>query len=81
MILELTIFVIVVIVMYIIMHTYKSRKKSVDFYRDTVIAYKVGLIHKKAKENKVDLIYPQPYDEFVDSIDEQVKSDLEKEEG
>ena len=57
---------------------YTERRKSRDFYLDTVIAYKVGLIAQKSEENKIKMIYPDQKDEFIDSIKNSVETDLNR---
>ena len=48
------------------------------FYLDTVIAYKVGTIQKKANDNDVELVYPEHKDEFIDKIERELEADLNR---
>lgn len=63
---------------YVVYTTWSERRKSRDFYLDTVIAYQVGLIIQKADEKKIKLIYPDQKDKFIDSIENGVKADLNR---
>ena len=56
--------------------TCEDKRKSNNFYLDTVIAFKVGVIEKKAKDNGVNLIYPIQKDEFIDKIEAELERDL-----
>lgn len=58
--------------------SWEDRRKSNDFYSDTVIAYKVGTIEKKAKDNDVKLVYPKQKDEFIDKIERELEADLNR---
>ena len=68
--------IILIVIAYILVSAWSERRKSRDFYLDTIIAYKVGLIVQKAEENKIEMIYPDQKDEFIDSIEKRVESDL-----
>ena len=58
--------------------SWEDRRKSNDFYLDTVIAYKVGTIKKKAKDNDIELVYPKQKDEFIDKIEKELLDDLNR---
>ena len=58
--------------------SWDDRRKSNDFYLDTVIAYKVGTIQKKANDNDIELVYPEQKDEFIDRLDKELKGDLNR---
>ena len=58
--------------------SWDDRRKSNDFYLDTVIAYKVGTIQKKAKDNGVELVYPDQKDEFIDGLEKELEGDLNR---
>lgn len=56
--------------------SWEDRRKSNDFLLDTIIAFKVGVIEKKAKDNGVELTYPKQRDEFIDKIEAELERDL-----
>ena len=58
--------------------SWEDRRKSNGFLDDTIIAYKVGVIQKKAKDNDVELIYPEKKDEFIDKIERELERDLNR---
>ena len=43
-----------------------------------LIAFKVGVIEKKAKDNGVELIYPKQRDEFINKIEAELERDLNR---
>ena len=59
-------------------NSWNDRRKSSDFLLDAIIAYKVGMIEKKAKENNINLIYPDQKDDFIDKIEKGLEHDLNK---
>lgn len=63
---------------YVVYSAWSERRKSRDFYLDTVVAYKVGLIIQKADEKKIELVYPDQKDDFIDSIEGRVEADLNR---
>ena len=78
-ILSIAIAALIVLLMYLVYSEWTERSKARNFYLDTVIAYKVGLITRKAEEQKINLIFPSQRDEFIDSINSKVESDLNRE--
>lgn len=73
---ELLLIVILAGWLYIAYKHWLTRKESNSFYYAHVIAYRVGLIEKKAKENKIVLKFPPSYDAFVTGVESDVESDL-----
>lgn len=73
---ELALVVILAAWLWVIYKQWVSRRKGTDFYLDNVIAYRVGLIQKKAKENDVKMVCPPTHDDFMDNIDADVESDI-----
>ena len=74
-------FCVVILVILFTVLAYKSwddRRKSSDFLLDAIIAYKVGMIEKKAKENDINLIYPDQKDDFIDKIEKGLEHDLNR---
>lgn len=64
--------------LYLMYKHWLTRKDSKSFYLDHVIAYRVGLIEKKATENEIVLKFPPTYDAFTTNIESEVESDLSK---
>ena len=77
-ILVLCIAIFVLVFVIIAYRSWEDRRKSNDFYQDSVIAYKVGLIEKKAKDNNIKLVYPEQKDEFIDRLDKELAGDLNR---
>ena len=77
-ILALCIAILILAVVIIAYRSWEDRRKSNDFYQDSVIAYKVGLIEKKAKDNNIKLVYPEQKDEFIDRLDKELAGDLNR---
>jgi len=59
----------------IVMRNYKRRADTKQYYYDTVIAFKVGYIHKHAKENNIELIAP-PKSDLMKQLEEEVSKDI-----
>ena len=77
-VLGLCIAILILAFVIIAYRSWEDRRKSNDFYQDSVIAYKVGLIEKKAKDNNIKLVYPQQKDEFIDKLESDLKTDLDR---
>ena len=75
--LDIGIMVLLIFCSIILYKSWNARTKASDFYNNHVIAYKVGLIKKRAVENKVDLVFPPNTDNLIDEIVKKVDSDLE----
>lgn len=57
-------------------NTVMYKMKAQSLYENTKYAYKTGLIHKHAKVNEVELIFPTAEDKFLARIDEEVEEDI-----
>ena len=77
-ILGLCVAIFVLVFAIIAYNSWNDRRKSSDFLLDAIIAYKVGMIEKKAKENDINLIYPDQKDDFIDKIEKGLEHDLNK---
>ena len=75
-ILSIGIVIIMALFAYIIWQFWNERRKARDFLNDSVTAFKVGIIRQKAKELKIDLVYPAKRDEFIDKIMIEVENEL-----
>ena len=75
-ILSIGIVIIMALFAYIIWQFWNERRKARDFLNDSVTAFKVGIIRQKAKELKIDLVYPAQRDEFIDKIMIEVENEL-----
>ena len=64
------------VLLYIAYKQWDARHRGVNFYLSNVVAYRVGLIQKKAKENNVEMIFQPDHDTFVDEIESDVEKDL-----
>lgn len=67
------------VVIYMLHSSYeqdRSKRRAANFYYENKIAYKVGLIKKYATENEVELIFPAPEDEFMNTLDQEVDEDI-----
>ena len=67
----------IVFVAFVVLATanHKHRANSLTWYKDQVIAFKVGYIHKKAKEEDIEMIYP-PKTDLGKVLEEEISKDL-----
>lgn len=63
---------------YLIINNHRENSKRNSIYLNYVIGYKIGLIRKKAEENKIK-IYDFSEDSFESNLKEEVEKDLNDE--
>jgi len=81
LVLGTTLIVLVIYLIKLVNIQVVDQRSGLKLYRNTANAYRTGVVMKKAKENGVDLVYPDDFledDEFVKKIDEEVEADLNK---
>ena len=59
----------------IALYNYKKKANSTMYYNDTIIAFKVGYIHKHAAEANITLM-PPPKSDLMATLEDEVSKDM-----